>query len=106
MSKTKITLLLTFSFILLTFNSIAQTDTPFDKKLFKEQKDAFKEAKDNLDAGNKLFEVIPSTYINDNDNEYKVRVSYYKEALPLFSRANKFNPNNAELNYKLGRCYL
>lgn len=106
MSKTKITLLLTFSFILLTFNGIAQTDTPFDKKLFKEQKDAFKEAKDNLDAGNKLFEVIPSAYINDNDNEYKVRASYYKEALPLFSRANKFNPNNADLNYKLGRCYL
>ncbi|MBW6483250.1 MAG: OmpA family protein [Vicingaceae bacterium] len=106
MSKTKITLLLIFSLILLTFNGIAQTDTPFDKKLFKEQKDAFKEAKDNLDAGNKLFEVIPSTYLSDNDNEYKIRVSYYKEALPLFSRANKFNPNNAELNYKLGRCYL
>lgn len=30
----------------------------------------------------------------------------YKKALPFYEKANEFNPNNAELNFKIGRCYL
>lgn len=81
-------------------------DVPFDKKIFKERKDEFKEAKNNLDAGYDLFEIYPSTFIDFNEDDFKGRKSYYREALPLLFKANKFNPNNAELNYRLGRCYI
>jgi outer membrane protein OmpA-like peptidoglycan-associated protein/tetratricopeptide (TPR) repeat protein len=64
----------------------------FDKNIFKEQKDAFKEAKKNLDEGNKLYTNEP--------------FAQYKAALPFFEKANEFNPNNAELNYKIGICHL
>jgi outer membrane protein OmpA-like peptidoglycan-associated protein/tetratricopeptide (TPR) repeat protein len=86
--------------------TIKAQDVPFDKKLFKEQKDAFKAAKEQYDIGNELFDIMPSTYIDINANEYRDRQVYYREALtPLFT-ANKFNPNNAELNYRIGRCYI
>lgn len=81
-------------------------DIPFDKKIFKERKDEYKIAKKNLDAGNELFDVFPTTYIDINEAEYVNRKITYREALPLLFKANKFNPNNAELNYKIGRCYL
>jgi outer membrane protein OmpA-like peptidoglycan-associated protein/tetratricopeptide (TPR) repeat protein len=31
---------------------------------------------------------------------------YFSEALEYYLMANKFNPNNAELNLKIGNCYL
>lgn len=86
--------------------SVQAQDVPFDKKLFKEQKDEFKVAKDALDEGYYLFETIPSTFLDFNDDQYKLRQSYYRQALNSLFKANKFNPNNAELNYRLGRCYL
>ena len=85
---------------------IQAQDIPFDKKIFKERKDEFKIAKRFLDEGNALYEIIPQLFVGVNDDEYKLRSSYYREALPLLFKANKFNPNNAELNYKIGRCYL
>ncbi len=63
----------------------------FDKANFKDRKDAFKEAVKNLEKGDEYFEI---------------GLHFFKEALPFYERANEFNPNNAELNYKLGRCYL
>ncbi len=96
-----------YLFTLIFVAALAQAqDVPFDKKLFKERKDEFKEAKRNLDAGNDLYGVYPTTYIDINEDDYKNRRVYYREALPLLFKANKFNPNNAELNYKIGRCYL
>ncbi|NQX97801.1 MAG: PD40 domain-containing protein [Flavobacteriales bacterium] len=96
-----------YLFTLIFFASLTQAqDIPFDKKLFKERKDDFKAAKKNLDAGNDLFEIFPSTYIDINEREFLDRKMSYREALPLLFKANKFNPNNAELNYKIGRCYL
>lgn len=85
---------------------VSAQDVPFDKKLFKERKDEFKLAKDYLAMGYDLFEVIEPTYLDINEDAYKMRRMYYRQALnPLF-KANKFNPNNAQLNYRLGRCYL
>lgn len=63
----------------------------FDKDNFKDNKDGLKAAKDNLKTGDGLYEQGPM---------------YYKEAITSYEKANEFNPNNAELNYKLGDCYL
>jgi len=100
----KYTYLLTL--ILFASSTMKAQDIPFDKKLFKEQKDEFKEAKVNLDLGYQFFERVPSTYFDINDNNYKDRTQFYRKALPLMYNANKFNPNNAQLNYRIGRCYL
>ena len=98
---------ITYILTLLLFASVVKAqDVPFDKNLFKDRKDEFKEARANLTEGYKLYEIIPETYIDINDPEYKVRASYYREALSLLFKANKFNPNNAQLNYRIGRCYL
>ena len=97
------TTLLTLILLAIVVNA---QDIPFDKNLFKDRKDEFKEARNYLNEGYKLFEVMPSTYIDNNQSDYKVRAGYYKEALPLLFKANKFNPNNAELNYRIGRCYI
>ena len=70
--------------------SFAQ-NVEFDKNNFKDDKDGFKEAKENLKEGNA---------------RYEMGTIFHKDAIPFFEAANEFNPNNAELNYKLGKCYL
>jgi len=77
--------------ILFTSQVIAQTNVEFEKDNFKDKKDAYKEAKKNLEQGDELFQL---GYV------------YYKQAIPYYEAANKFNPDNALLNYKLGKCYL
>jgi outer membrane protein OmpA-like peptidoglycan-associated protein/tetratricopeptide (TPR) repeat protein len=88
------------------FTLVKAQDIPFDKKLFKEQKDEFKAAKKLLNAGNESFETYPNAYISRNEADFIHRKMAYRASLPLFFKANKFNPNNAALNYKIGRCYL
>jgi outer membrane protein OmpA-like peptidoglycan-associated protein len=96
-----------YLFTLIFIASLLQAqNVPFDKKIFKERKDEFKEAKRNLVAGNELYEIFSENYYDLNSEEYTNRRIYYREALPLLFKANKFNPNNAKLNYQIGRCYL
>lgn len=82
-------LLFTFFSLICVF-SFAQ-NIEFTKENFKDDKDGLKLAKDNLKSGNDLFSRGPV---------------FYKEALPFYENAYKFNPDNADLNYKLGSCYL
>jgi len=63
-------------------------DVAFKKKNFEDQ-EAFKVAQKNLKDGNKK-------YISKS----------YSDALPYFLKANEFNPNNADLNFKIGISYL
>lgn len=76
--------------LLVTMVSFAQ-NVEFEKENFPDQKDGLKVAKDNLKEGDKLFAEGPQ---------------FYKEAIPFYEKAQEFNPNNADLNYKLGMCYL
>ena len=61
----------------------------FDKKNFKDDKKMFKEARKELKEGDEYFEY-----------------SRYTTALGHYIKAQKFNPENATLNYKVGKCYL
>lgn len=71
---------------------MAQVDTPFEKEYFsQEQKDALKEAQKQIKQGDKLFE-------NDIP-QYALAIEHYLDAY-------EFNPNNALLNYRIGKCYL
>jgi outer membrane protein OmpA-like peptidoglycan-associated protein/Tol biopolymer transport system component len=72
--------------------SNAQENIEFSKDNFPDKKDELKEAKNALEDGNAIF---------NQDVNYM-----FSKAIPLFKKANDFNPNNAECNYKLGVCYL
>ncbi|HSH64269.1 MAG TPA: OmpA family protein [Bacteroidia bacterium] len=80
----------TLFFLFLMTTAVAQ-NIEFTKENFKDNKDGLKEAKKNIENGDDLFE--------------KGSV-FYKLALEPYLEANKFNPNNAVLNYKIGKCYL
>ncbi len=77
--------------IILSSSALAQ-NVEFTKDNFKDNKDGLKEAKNNIEKGDDLFAMA---------------TVFYKQALdPYYLAANKFNPNNALLNYKIGKCYL
>lgn len=80
----QILLLLLFSLSII----VNAQDIAFKKKNFDDQ-EAFKVAQQNLKDGNK-------EYANKS----------YSTAIPYFLKANDFNPNNADLNFKLGISYL
>jgi len=81
-------------------------DVPFDKNLFKDKKEEFKIAKKQLKEGNDLYETVSEEYFDINEYSYLERRSYHKAALPILYKAHQFNPKNAVLNYRIGRCYL
>jgi len=72
----------------ITYTTSTAQDVKFKKENFTD-KSAFNEAVDNFLEG----------------KDYFVDKNYYN-ALDFFIKANDFNPNNAELNYKIGVCYL
>lgn len=69
----------------------SQENTPFSKEYFKDDKVGLMDAIDNISDGNDYFETGGAGY---------------SLALDYYLKANVFNPHNAELNYKLGICYL
>ena len=74
------------------FQGISQENIPFDKEYFSpEQKDALKAA---------------IKEIKDGDDHYEDDIPNYSLALEHYLNAYDFNPNNALLNYKIGKCYL
>ena len=77
-------------FIFAFSNNIISQDIQFSSSYFPNSP-GLKEAKKNIRMGNSLF-------IKGE--------GYYNEALDYYLKANLFNPDNAELNYKIGICYL
>ena len=71
-------------------NGYAQ-NVEFVKENFESNKDSFREAKGRLETGDKFYEQGPM---------------FYKLAMYHYFAANQFNPNNAVLNFKIGKCYL
>jgi len=44
--------------------------------------------------------------IKDGDKSFSEGLGTYSQARDLYLFANQYNPKNAELNYKIGACYL
>lgn len=83
--------MLFFQLTLFVFPVIAQ-DIEFSKANFKTDKEGLKEALKNIERGDKYF------FMEEKDA--------YTHALMYYFKANRFNPNNSELNYKMGVSYL
>ena len=86
--------LLSIVYCLLSLFSFAQ-NVEFEKANFQNDKSGLKDAKRNIEEGDGYF-----------DKSQKEGYRLYGFALPLYLKANNFNPNNGLLNYKIGVCYL
>ena len=100
--------------------SAGAQNVDFNKDNFKDRKDEYKVAKEQWEDGNKLFETGYGYYVESAKmfaDKYKfypttineVDMAGYEQfqaALPLYTKANEFNPNNAQLNYRIGFIYL
>lgn len=91
MKKIKFITALTIAFLFCCSVVFAQRNVEFTKSNFKNRKTGFKEAMKNLKAG---------------DGHYQEGGGAYRVALDYYLKANRFNPDNAMLNYKIGVCYL
>jgi len=96
--KNQITFLLAFIF---SFSAFSQSNVEFKAANFKENKEAFKKAVEQIKKGDEFRkagnEAIYSI-ISPKEN--------FKLALQSYLMAQEFNPDNAELNFKIGNCYL
>ena len=75
----------------ITVKLYSQTNVEFDKKSFPGKKTELKAALKELGTGDDLYELGGGNYTL---------------ALDHYLKAQDFNPNNALLNYKIGKCYL
>lgn len=86
------TLKIILSVLLVSFvNASFAQNVEFDKKSFPKNKEELKNALNELKAGDELYEEGEGDFFS---------------ALPFYLKAQIFNPNNALLNYKIGKCYL
>lgn len=83
-------LLLTLFLLTIAGNS-QQKNIEFSKTNFPDQSDKLKEAINDFKEGDRYYNVSPVLH---------------PIALEYFLKSFAFNPNNAELNMKIGRCYL
>ena len=70
---------------------VSAQNIEFTKSNFPNKKKELKAALKDIKEGDKLFIQGPGMYL---------------EAIEYYFKAYEFNPNNAEINYKIGTCYL
>ncbi|HXP49482.1 MAG TPA: hypothetical protein VN922_06005, partial [Bacteroidia bacterium] len=80
-----------FLIALFTAQFLFAQNIEFEKKNFKNDPKGFKKAMDSIKEGDKY-------YIRS--------IEWQVSAIPYYLSANKFNPNSATLNYKIGACYV
>ncbi len=72
----------------------------FKSANFKDKKEEFKKAEDALSKGDEFFKLANEAFF-----AVKSPGLNYQKALKEYEVAQKLNPSNAELNYKIGACY-
>ena len=87
---------LALAFVMIFQTSYSQLNIPIDKKEFKtSEKSGYKDAIDAIKIGDENFE-----------NNSETSFGGYLKALSEYLAANTYNSNCAELNYKIGVCYI
>lgn len=80
--------ILVMGIIIIGSNGFSQS-VPFSKEQFPNELDLLREAQNNI-----------------KDGDYYSELENYGQALRYYLMANGFNPNNAELNFNIGKSYL
>jgi outer membrane protein OmpA-like peptidoglycan-associated protein len=101
-------------------SAFSQTNVEFEKANFPGRKEELREAQKRLELGTEFF-IQGRREIDDRRKGYLTANKYYpvsvrdymgagvpsfKNALAPLNDANRFNPNNAELNYMLGLIWF
>ena len=73
----------------------------FKRSNFKDDIDAYKEAKDAIDKGEEFFEQGSEAVFQVQDPD-----EAFKKALEQFQIAQNLNPDNALNNFRIGVCYI
>ena len=92
--------LFVFIFSMTIISSFAQ-DVEFKSSNFKDDKEGLKTAIEQIDNGDKYLELGNIAVVNVNDTR-----DHFERALFYYKRAEEFNSNSAELNYKMGNALL
>ncbi|HRY32754.1 MAG TPA: OmpA family protein [Bacteroidales bacterium] len=85
--------------LLLLHQEVISQNVEFKASQFKDRKEAFRLAEAQLEAGNISYKEALKAM-----DEGKNPVPAFTDALGSFLKANAFNPDNAELNYRIGKC--
>ncbi len=98
--KTNQNILFTVLLLLLCNTALFAQNVEFKSANFKEDKDGLKAATEAIKQGDEYYEL-------GNEALFAVQPlgNNFKKALQSYEKAQKFNPNNAELNFKIGVCY-
>ena len=93
----KYILIMSFTLGLISFGQ----EVKFKSSNFKDNKEGYKKAKAEMEAGTELFEL-------GNAEVFLVRSPElnYKKALIHFEKAYAFNPKSAQVNFKIGVCHF
>ena len=91
----------TLTYILLAASSILfAQNVEFKSSNFKDKKEEFKKIEATLEKGDAFYKTASdAVFMVQNPGKN------FKKALIEFETAQKFNPNNAELNMKIGVCW-
>ena len=90
-----------YTFIIIALSSsFYGQNIEFKSSNFKENKEGLKKAEEAIEKGDEFFKL-------GNEAFFMVKSPglNYQKALKEYEVAQKFNPNNAELNFKVGACY-
>jgi len=92
-------LFLSLAFLFPIFLNAQNID--FKNSNFKDKKDELKAIVEKMDQADALVEAGFQRLAADEEHNYS-----FIQALALYNEANDFNPDNAELNFKVGRCMV
>jgi outer membrane protein OmpA-like peptidoglycan-associated protein/tetratricopeptide (TPR) repeat protein len=87
--------------IILVSNALLAQNVEFKSSNFKGKEAGLKPAKDAIDKGDDFFKLGKEAVFNVSNYG-----TLFKKALINYTTAQDFNPNNGELNFKIGVCYI
>lgn len=92
---------------ILTTSAVFAQNVEFEKANFRNDVDGLKQAKKRLKEGAQYWNMVGEEAFSSKEVLiWKMPYRQYQKALPPFMAAHKFNPNNAELNYRIGLIYF
>lgn len=76
-------------------------EVEFKASNFKDDKEGFKAATEQIEKGDEFLELGNVAVVNVNNTK-----DHFERAIFHYLKAQAFNPNSSDLNYKLGNAYL
>ncbi len=94
--------LIYFVFII-NYSTIFSQNIEFKSKNFKDNSEGLKKALESIKKGDSFLEQAVKAETERKEN---LSIYYYEQSLSNYLDAQKFNPDNSELNLSIGKCYL